>query len=134
MRRRKNRTNRRGRQEGHNLPLRLAGCVVLGAATGLAHVELWSRASTLNGEIKVLERQLADAEQQRMNEESRWVQMKAPHNLEAALARHHIAMAYPRPDQIVRIETAEKRGRELAGVGHEGGPAYPRRARPVMHE
>ena len=118
--------NRKKKMEGRNLPVRFTVVVALLAAAGLAYVEIWSRGNTLEGEIKVLEKQVADAEQRCAQEESKWVQMKAPRNLEAALARHKIAMAYPRPDQIVHVDVTEKRGRELAVAG-KIGPGYPRR-------
>ena len=49
------------------------------------------------------ERELAQLDESRMREATRWEEMKTPDKVEVALLRHGLAMKLPRPDQSVRI-------------------------------
>jgi len=99
------------------LPARFAGLVVLAVTLALAYVWLECRCETVGRELKKLESQITELDKLLRNEEYRWTTMKAPANIEQALARHGIVMTWPRRDQVVRIV------RGTDGVAREVSPA-----------
>lgn len=62
-----------------------------------------SRCSQMMKSIGEKERALARLEDERARESARWEEMKTPKNLEIALAKHGLAMRYPKPSQTVRL-------------------------------
>ncbi|MBR3222414.1 MAG: hypothetical protein IKF72_09325 [Kiritimatiellae bacterium] len=50
-----------------------------------------------------MEKELARLEDARMQESTRWEEMKTPDRIEIALLKHGLSMKLPRPDQNVRM-------------------------------
>lgn len=71
-----------------------------------------SSCTMLLKEKGVKERDLAKLERARMQEATRWEELKTPEKIEVALVRHGLLMKAPRPDQCVRMRS-------------DGTPLYP---------
>ena len=52
-----------------------------------------------------MEMELARLEDARMQESTRWEEMKTPDRIETALLKHGLSMKLPRPDQNVRMRS-----------------------------
>ena len=72
-----------------------------------------SSCTMLLKEKGVKERELAKLERARMQESTRWEELKTPEKIEVALMRHGLSMKMPRPDQCVRMRD-------------DGTPLYPK--------
>jgi hypothetical protein len=71
-----------------------------------------SKCVQLGQEIRKQEVKYAALENERVREAARWDEKKTPEKLERAMLQHGLAMAYARPDQVVRMDAA---GRPLPG-------------------
>jgi len=125
------RRNSKKRMHGFVFPAPFAGVVVIGVLLALAYVWLGSRCDSLGSEIKTLELEKAQLKKDILNEESRWTKMKSPANLEMALAKHKIVMAWPRQDQIVRLQ-AGSYGSRVKETDHS--LTYVMRGKAVVHD
>ena len=56
--------------------------------------------------IGLKEKELKRLDDERDRESARWEEMKTPERLETALKRHGLAMRYPKPSQIIRMNAA----------------------------
>jgi hypothetical protein len=93
--------------DGFIFPVPFAGLVVVISALALGYVWLGCRCEALGKELKRLETEKAELSKRWLNEEYNWTRMKSPQSIERALARHGIAMTWPRPEQIVRLTEAD---------------------------
>lgn len=103
------RRNKKKKLDSFMLPLPLAGVVVLVTAVALAYVWLDCRCETLGREIKALERDKELLKRKCLTEEYKWARMKSPREIDKALQKFHIEMAWPKSDQILRMSPAEAR-------------------------
>ncbi|MFZ4395303.1 MAG: hypothetical protein ACOYOU_06705 [Kiritimatiellia bacterium] len=89
------------------------GFVVL---VSLALVYLWigHKSSQYSEEIKRLEDQCAELDNEKVREETKWNGMKTADQLDALLVRNGLLMVYPNAAQIVRVSGASCR--QPAGV------------------
>lgn len=99
------RRNRKKTTYGFILPARFAGAVIVTVALALAYIWIECRCEAVGRELKKLEGQVRELDIRLRNEEYRWTSLKSPRNIEHALARHNLVMAWPRRDQVVRIYT-----------------------------
>ena len=127
------RKNRKKRVHGFVLPAPFAGVVVLGSLLALLYVWLGSRCDSLGRDIKALEAEKTDLKKELLNEESRWTQMKSPVSMEAALAKHHLVMTWPRRDQIVHL-SASGQERDYLPTRTQSSLTYMRREKAVIHD
>ena len=112
---RKNRKNKR--LDTSSFPVPFAGVVVLVSVLGLSYVWLVGQCDALGKELKDLEGEQAALHKKYLNEEFRWMRMKAPRNMERILAARGIAMDWPRGDQVVVLHrSAPFRGDRFAAV------------------
>lgn len=95
--------NRKKTVEGFFFPIPLALVLVLAGTLSLTYLWLCGRATTLGKRIINLERQLAEVEKHRLNEEFKWSNMKSPHNIEQALKLHQLDMSWPDKTRVVRL-------------------------------
>lgn len=63
-----------------------------------------SSCSQLMKSIGEKKRTLERLENERERENAHWEEMKTPQNLESALKKHGLAMHYPKPGQIMRMD------------------------------
>lgn len=95
--------NKRKRTEGLPLP---SPWMIVGTAlviAGLTYVSLIARCEALGRDIKILDTEIADRERILQNEQAKWTRMRAPENIDRALAAFNISMALPQPHQVVRV-------------------------------
>lgn len=83
--------------------VRVGAVVVLFFVMVIFNMISSSRCTQLVAEKRKMERELAQLEDARMRESSRWEEMKTPDKIEAALVRHGLRMSLPRFDQTIRI-------------------------------
>ncbi len=95
--------SRRLRSQRPSLPGVAVGLITLVVTLAVFYLWLQLRCDAIGRQMKDLEVRQAQLNKALLNEEIRWTRMKAPANLECALLRHGIRMAWPRPDQIVRL-------------------------------
>ena len=74
----------------------------------LALVYLWMghKCSQYSDEIRRLENQSADLENEKVREETKWNAMKTAEQLDGLLVRNGLMMVYPNATQIVRVSGA----------------------------
>lgn len=79
--------------------------VILGACFMMAIVYILSASSRtqLTNEQGRMRRELEKLEASHLRESSQWEAMKTPDRIEAAIARHGLKMALPRPDQQIHV-------------------------------
>jgi hypothetical protein len=121
------------RLDGFAFPAPFMSVVIVATVLALAWVWLDCRRESLGQSIRALEKQKADLEDEYAREESKWMRMKAPHNLERALRRCRVSMKHPRADQVIRITGLRSLSvRQL----HEwdAPPRYARLEKAVMNE
>jgi hypothetical protein len=95
-------------------PAAFAALLLMGVALALLYVGLTCRKDALGRELKRLENERAELEKRRLNESEKWTRVKSPRSIEAALARTHIVMVWPRATQIVRLDPLDIRAIEPA--------------------
>ena len=127
------RRNKKKRLHGFVFPVPIAGILVVIAALGLTYVYLGCRCETLGQEIKSLEKEQAELGRKYVNAEFRWAKIKSPQSLEAALAARHIAMTWPRSDQVIWLAGRPISVRKPAALASRGVAKYARAQRTV-HE
>ena len=79
--------------------------VVFVAVVSLALVYLWMghKCSQYSEEIKRLEDQCAELDNEKVREETKWNAMKGAEQLDSLLVRNGLLMVYPNAAQIVRV-------------------------------
>jgi hypothetical protein len=79
-------------------------------AVSLALVYLWMghKCSQYSEEIKRLEDQYTELENERMREETKWNGMKTAEQLDQLLVRNGLLMVYPTAAQIVRVSGSSR--------------------------
>jgi|GEM_PF-6594499 len=92
------------------LPAGMAAVVVAGLA--LLHVWLGFSCEALGRDIQALEKTQAMLEQRLQTGEAEWAFLRSPKNLEAALARMNIQMAFPLASEIVRLDNNDLRNQQ----------------------
>lgn len=88
-------------KDGFIFPVPFTGAVVVLSALALGYVWLGCRCESLGRELKALEIEKAVLSREYLNEQYNWARMKAPGNIEKALAKHNIIMTWPRGDQVI---------------------------------
>jgi hypothetical protein len=75
------------------------------AVVSLALVYLWigHKCSQYSEEIKRLDNQSADLDNERIREQTKWDAMKSADKLDQLLVRHGLMMSYPTAAQVVRV-------------------------------
>lgn len=127
------RRNRKKRVEGIVSPAApYAASAVLVVALALGYLGLQARCGEVGRQIKELETQRKSLNRILLDEESRWTCIKAPSNLNRALARHGAKMGWPRPDQVVRFPDATLQESEYSLQGTVA--SYVRNDRKVLNE
>jgi hypothetical protein len=97
------RRNRKLHAEKMRMPARTAVIVVLLSTVGFFYLLFCTRTEALGQQIKSEEDALEALRRKVAGEEVRWNDMIGPRSLRAALQRHQLTMAWPRPDQVVHI-------------------------------
>lgn len=123
MARRRNRKNKR--LDGSSFPVHFAGVVILISVLGLSYVWLVGQCDALGKELKALEKEQSTLHKKYLNEEFRWMRAKSPRNMERALARHKIAMDWPRSGQIVLLQRSDPFRGDRVAATTGGAPRYP---------
>lgn len=103
----------------------IAGSLVLFSAMALAYLWIHNRCEMIGRDIRKLEREKTTLTKQFNQEEYRWIEMKSPRNLDKALKKWNIDMAWPTAAQIVRIPV----GRQPAGAAEKARTVSAGRAR-----
>lgn len=98
------RRNRKRRLSVKVLPHWPAGIIVLLVTLVLGYWFMDSKCAMLDQEMRKHEQKYAALENERVREESRWNEKKTPEKLEQAMLQHGIAMSYPTPEQVVRMD------------------------------
>ena len=106
------RRNRKRQAHARVLPRSAAGIIVLFVSVILSYWFMDSKCAQLGQEIRKHEHKYAQLDDERVREEARWNEKKTPEKLEQAMLQHGIAMSYPTPEQVVRVDGA---GVPLAG-------------------
>jgi hypothetical protein len=80
------------------------------AAVSLALVYLWMghKCSQYSEEIKRLDDQYTELENERVREETKWNGMKTAEQLDLLLVRNGLLMIYPNASQIVRVSGSSR--------------------------
>jgi hypothetical protein len=125
------RKRNRKKVNGFVFPAPFAGVVVLVSTFALGYVWLDCRSEALGEQLKAMELRRTVLEKMQCNEEYRWSMMKAPQNMERALAKHGIEMTWPREDQIVRLCRPRPDNNDQA---QRNVLAYTRTGRTVMND
>jgi len=99
----KNRRRSRGRQLVTLVPKPVGVGFV--AVVSLALVYLWMghKCSQYSEEIKQLENQCSELDNDKIREETKWNAMKTAEQLDSLLMRNGLLMVYPNAAQIVRV-------------------------------
>ena len=98
------RKNRKKRKLNASMvPRPFAGVVALVVVFALGYVWIGSRCEALGRELKSLENERQVLHKQYLIEESKWIRMKSPQELQKALERHNIIMTWPKNDQVIRL-------------------------------
>ncbi len=100
------RRNRKRKLYARVLPRWAAGIIVLLVTLVLGYWFMDSKSAMLGQEIRKHEQKYAALEDERVREEARWNEKKTPEKLEQAMLQHGIAMSYPTPEQVVRMDSA----------------------------
>lgn len=85
--------------------MRIGVVIVTIGVMSIVSMQLNSTCDQLLKGIGEKERQLGRLEEERVRQSARWEEMKTPDRLEQNLARHGLAMYYPKADQIVRMKS-----------------------------
>jgi hypothetical protein len=101
------RRNRKKQLHGFVFPVRITGFLVVVSTLALIYIWLGCRCEALGKEIKVLEQEKGVLYKRYLNEEYRWTQLKAPRNIEKALAKFNIPMIWPASHQVVRLQDSD---------------------------
>jgi hypothetical protein len=88
------------------------GVIVTVVTVALVYWFVDSKCALLGQEIRKHEQKYASLENERVREAARWDEKKTPEKLERAMLQHGLAMGYPRPDQVVRMDA---NGRPVPG-------------------
>jgi hypothetical protein len=110
------------RVNGVSFPAPFAVGVLLVSCLALVYVWLGGRCEALGKELKGLETEKKELNKKLLAEEFRWARVKSPSNVEQALARHGIAMSWPRKDQIVRLSDNDMRFDQRSTEVAKGSP------------
>lgn len=92
---------------GYMIPVPFALATVVASVFALGYLWLGVQSEELGRDLKKLEISLTDLQKQRLYEEARWANMKAPREIEKALSMHRLAMGWPSDAQIVRMSEAD---------------------------
>ncbi len=95
--------NRRRGSGGFITVIPWAAALAAGVVLLLAYLWLDERGQTLGVRIRRLECQRNDLDKRFDIEWSKWEALKAPSNIEEALARHQIALTWPAETNLVRL-------------------------------
>ena len=104
------RNRKKNRASKWFLPAGMAAVVVAGLA--LLHVWLGVSCEKLGRNIQALEKAQGVLDQRLQTEEAEWAILRSPKNLEAALARMNIQMAFPQASEIVRLDNDDFRNQQ----------------------
>ena len=80
------------------------GCLAAAAGVCVVYLSLSCQCDRLSKDIHKLEREKEDLSRAFQNAEYRWSNLRAPHSLATALAKHDLRMDWPRADQIVWLK------------------------------
>lgn len=128
------RKNRKLNQKDGFMNIRPIGSlIVLATGLALAYVWLGCRCEAVGKEIQRLEQEKVSLNKQYRNEEFRWMQMKAPSNIERALHGRRIEMDWPRSEQVVHLPATAARP-EPPGQGYLAGVERPAFKGPMTHD
>ncbi len=99
--RRRNRKRKKHNTRLIRVPI--AGIFIVGVTVMLGFVGLNQRCESLGRELKALEKEHDALQRQHRQELFKWTQLKAPHQLRAALEEHGILMDWPAGRQVVQL-------------------------------
>lgn len=100
------RNKKKVRHDASMAPMKIIGIIVVIATSFLGYVWLNCRCQALGQELKVLENKQELLVRNHREEQFKWTRMKAPQNLEGALARNGLDMVWPSNRQVVRIRSS----------------------------
>ena len=98
------------------VPVRLLIVLIILPALFLTCLSLDSRCKALGRELKTLEAEIDDLNRECRNEESVWMRMKSPGEIEKALKRFRLEMGWPDDSQVVRLSMRDFDAEEIRGV------------------
>lgn len=134
MARKRKRRNRKKRVDGFIFPAPFAGILVFVSVAALSYLWLCSRCEALGREIKTLEQQQEKLANKFLNEEYKWMRLKSPQSIEAALTQYGISMTWPRRDQVVWLDDTHLGDELLTQPLRETEQRYARVRRIPRHE
>ncbi len=128
------RNRRKFPTDGFVLPLSFTTLVTVLVLLALGCVWIESRCGHLGRELRRLEKEKSELTRRCLAEESIWARMRSPLHLDRALTRHGLTMAWPRPDQIVRLTPADMRFTDSGGLAQRASLAVYQHIRMALHD
>jgi D-ribose pyranose/furanose isomerase RbsD len=126
----KNRRRTRGRQLVTLVPKPVGVGFVVAVSLALVYLWMGHKCSQYSEEIKQLQNQCTELDNERDLESSKWNAMKTAEQLDSLLVRNGLLMVYPNAAQIVRVGgvsrapalagTDAARGATRVAGGHSG--------------
>jgi hypothetical protein len=105
--------NRQNRARGVALvPPPAAAVVIVASMVCLGYISIGARCEKLGREIEQREMELAAKRKEYRSEQSKWLRMKAPQNVERVLREFNLEMDWPRGDQVLKLDAAPGAVRE----------------------
>ena len=104
----KNRRRGRGRQLVTLVPKPVGVAFVVVVSLALVYLWMGHKCTQYSEEIKQLENQCAEMDNDKIHEETKWNAMKTAEQLDGLLVRNGLLMVYPNPAQIVRVSGASR--------------------------
>lgn len=101
-------------------PIGIGFVVVVSLA--LIYLYMGHKCSQYGEEIKRLEDQYTELENERVREDTRWIGMKTADQLDALLVRNGMLMVYPNAAQIVRVSGASRKLPSSASSAQAAAP------------
>lgn len=95
--------SRTSRARNAGFPVTLAGALLFFGAAFLVYLTLCGRCEALGGDIKKLEKKLAEVQSRRRGEEYKWANMTLLPEVERALARHGLNMRFPDKRHTIEV-------------------------------
>lgn len=89
-----------------DFPVPLAIVLLIASTLALGYLTIVTRCEALGRDLRELETTLDEYQRRLSNEQYRWSQTIAPASLKAALSRNNLYMAWPQPNQVVRMDLA----------------------------
>jgi hypothetical protein len=98
---------KKDRSIGGIISIPFAVIIFLAPTLCLGYLSLENRCEALGKELKALESVIDNRHRQCQYEESQWMRVKSPAEIDRALHRYGIQMSWPSEKQIVRMNAAD---------------------------